>query len=232
MGAQKNRLIETVLLSTRNICFGWEIRKLLFCYALLTKVLTLRCDSTSVTSLSQGFIICISGQYTSSKPNVWGCLDKKTEVIEFLRVSIGPFCLHMSKLFHLIEWDFVCLFDLIHYIQSTNFQLCRDGSSWVEPVLKLGLMCLAQGPQRSEAGEARTRGPSVSSTLPLSHCTPSILIWVMVEAHSSVMHWFKFKCYSIWAAIRQNLSSGFPIKQALNQSPQLQRLASKLKVRL
>ena len=24
-------------------------------------------------------------------------------------------------------------------------------------------MCLAQGPQRSEAGEARTRGPSLSS---------------------------------------------------------------------
>ena len=30
MGAQKNRLIETVLLSTHNICFGWEIRKLNF----------------------------------------------------------------------------------------------------------------------------------------------------------------------------------------------------------
>ena len=28
LGAQKNRLIETVLLSTHNICFGWEIRKL------------------------------------------------------------------------------------------------------------------------------------------------------------------------------------------------------------
>ena len=28
---------------------------------------------------------------------------------------------------------------------------------------KLGLMCLAQGPQRSDAGEARTRGPSVLS---------------------------------------------------------------------
>ena len=26
-GAQKNSLIETVLLSTHNICFGWEIRK-------------------------------------------------------------------------------------------------------------------------------------------------------------------------------------------------------------
>ena len=27
------------------------------------------------------------------------------------------------------------LFDLILYIPSTIFQLCRDGSSWVEPVL-------------------------------------------------------------------------------------------------
>ena len=30
---------------------------------------------------------------------------------------------------------FVCLFDLILYIPSTIFQLNRDGSSWVEPVL-------------------------------------------------------------------------------------------------
>ena len=29
-GAQKNRLIETVLLSTHNICFGWEIKKIIF----------------------------------------------------------------------------------------------------------------------------------------------------------------------------------------------------------
>ena len=46
--------------------------------------------------------------------------------------------------------------------QSIIFQLCWDGSSWVEPVLstctKLGLICLAQGP-----GEAPTRSPSVSS---------------------------------------------------------------------
>ena len=39
LGAQKNSLIETVLLSTHNICFVWEIRKLNFRYALLTKVL-------------------------------------------------------------------------------------------------------------------------------------------------------------------------------------------------
>ena len=39
LDAQKNRLIETVLLSTHNICFGLEIRKLNFRYALLTNVL-------------------------------------------------------------------------------------------------------------------------------------------------------------------------------------------------
>ena len=37
LGGQKNRLIETVLLSTHNICFGWKIRKLFFSYALLPK---------------------------------------------------------------------------------------------------------------------------------------------------------------------------------------------------
>ena len=39
LGAQKNNLIETVLLSIHNICFGWEIRNLIFWYTLLTKVL-------------------------------------------------------------------------------------------------------------------------------------------------------------------------------------------------
>ena len=32
-------------------------------------------------------------------------------------------------------------------------------------------MCLAQGPQRSEAGEARTRDPSVSSQAPYHRAT-------------------------------------------------------------
>ena len=37
LGAPENRLIETVLLSTHNICFGWEIRRKKFCYSPLTK---------------------------------------------------------------------------------------------------------------------------------------------------------------------------------------------------
>ena len=34
LGAQKNRLIETVLLRTHNICFGLEIKKIVFQYPL------------------------------------------------------------------------------------------------------------------------------------------------------------------------------------------------------
>ena len=34
--------------------------------------------------------------------------------------------------FHIL---FVCLFDLTSYVPSTIVQLCRDGSSWVEPVI-------------------------------------------------------------------------------------------------
>ena len=45
LGAQKNRLIETVLLSTHNICFGREIRKLFFGYALLKPFFQRRGDS-------------------------------------------------------------------------------------------------------------------------------------------------------------------------------------------
>ena len=41
-------------------------------------------------------------------------------------------------------------------------------------------MCLAQGPQRSDASEALTRGPSVSSQA-LYHCTsPYLLVGVVV----------------------------------------------------
>ena len=40
-------------------------------------------------------------------------------------------------------------------------------------------MCLAQGPQRSDAGEARTRGPSVSSQA-LYHWATALPIFCML----------------------------------------------------
>ena len=36
---------------------------------------------------------------------------------------------------YVMYYCFVCLFDLILYVPSTIFQLYRDRSSWVEPVL-------------------------------------------------------------------------------------------------
>ena len=41
-------------------------------------------------------------------------------------------------------------------------------------------MCLAQGPQRSDAGEARTRGPSVSSQA-LYHWATALPIAILVR---------------------------------------------------
>ena len=40
-GAQKNRLIETLFLSTSNICFSWKIRKLIFIFTPLSGGLAL-----------------------------------------------------------------------------------------------------------------------------------------------------------------------------------------------
>ena len=51
LGAQKNRLIETVLLSTHNICFGWEIKKKDFQYVLLSEGLII------VTNFLRGYKI-------------------------------------------------------------------------------------------------------------------------------------------------------------------------------
>ena len=55
----------------------------------------------------------------------------------------------------------ICLFDSLRPINNLSVKQGRVflGSTST----KLGLMCLEQGPQRSDAGEARTLGPSVSS---------------------------------------------------------------------
>ena len=52
LGAQKNRLNEAVLLSTHNICFGKEVRKLFFDYQPLSKGLI----QVSFFTCSQGSI--------------------------------------------------------------------------------------------------------------------------------------------------------------------------------
>ena len=73
-GAQKNRLIETVLLSTHNICFGWEIRKLIFCYTLLTKGLVLRDEYILIQILLCMKRLKSFGQSDSLSNCIWGHL--------------------------------------------------------------------------------------------------------------------------------------------------------------
>ena len=53
-------------------------------------------------------------------------------------------------------------------------------------------MCLAQGPQRSDAGEARTRGPLVSSQALYQRATALPLLFFIFEKAA------KFKIVAIW----------------------------------
>ena len=52
-------------------------------------------------------------------------------------------------------------FDSLRPIENLSVKQGRVILGWTST--KLGLMCLAQGPQRSDAGEARTCGPLDSS---------------------------------------------------------------------
>ena len=52
-------------------------------------------------------------------------------------------------------------FDSLRLINNLSVKQGRVFIGWTST--KQGQMCLAQGPQRSDAGEARNRGPSVSS---------------------------------------------------------------------
>ena len=59
-------------------------------------------------------------------------------------------------------FDFLFVwFDFLRPINNLSVKQGQVFLGWTST--KLGYMCLAQGPQRSDAREARTRGPSVSS---------------------------------------------------------------------
>ena len=68
------------------------------------------------------------------------------------------------------------LFDLILYVASTIFQLNRDWSSWVEPVLRINVSCSMTTTQWRRWGSNPRPLGLKSSTLPLSHCTPKAAI--------------------------------------------------------
>ena len=80
----------------------------------------------------------------------------------------------------IVIWVMVCLlvwFDSLRLFNNLSVKQGRVFLGWTST--KLWLMCLAQGPQRSDAGEARTRGLSVSSQA-LYHWATALPIWVIV----------------------------------------------------
>ena len=98
-------------------------------------------------------------QSTSLKDIIYcNCVGK------YLHKCIWPCCMQTSLCIYTV-WSaplFVSFIDLILYVPSTIFQLYRDGSSWVEPVLSKD-QCSCLRTQCSDTGEAPTRGPSVLS---------------------------------------------------------------------
>ena len=68
--------------------------------------------------------------------------------------------------------------DLILYVPSTIFQLCRDRSSWVEPALSLDQCVLLKDTSQWRRWGSNPRPLGLeSSTLPLSHCPPLARIY-------------------------------------------------------
>ena len=88
------------------------------------------------------------------------------------RVTIAQYCL------------FVCLVDFILYIPSTIFQLNRDRSSWVEPVLSWDKCVLlkdqnAVTPMRLEPAASRSRVKHSTTALPLNTVNSEIFVRVL-----------------------------------------------------
>ena len=98
---------------------------------------------------------CQAIQHAFSKLSLVNLISK--DVILVFYLSVYPF---------LFVW-----FDSLRPINNLSFKQGRAFLGWTST--KLGLMCLAQGPQRSDAGEARTRGLSVSSQA-LYHWTTAL----------------------------------------------------------
>ena len=101
LGAHKNRLIEMVLLSTINICFGWEIRKIIFDYTLLSDgpIIQALCRQNELWSrygfllahyISWCLIVCLIWFFRSKSTFFQSCRDRSSwvEPVQSRRYSV------------------------------------------------------------------------------------------------------------------------------------------------
>ena len=95
-----------------------------------------------------------TNHYTPSRPSV---------MLDLFHTEVVVLCSSIKSIHYVIfvSYESVCLI-LFFKSQSTIFQLCRDGSSLVEPELSNAKCVLLKNTTQCVC-EARTRGPSVSS---------------------------------------------------------------------
>ena len=135
-------------------CFDWEIKKKwIFIYALLSHVVGMCHQHNGVTSvhfvmsctLKLTLLLWQSVQLNWYFSTFFSCFWLQTPSamvstgFSWTTLSLGK-CRYFSiwiqhGLCKFQEQKWFALFDLILYVPSTIFQLSRDGSSWVEPVL-------------------------------------------------------------------------------------------------
>ena len=81
----------------------------------------------------------------------------------------------------------IVLFHLILYVPSTIFQLCRNGSSWVEPVLSQNKCVLLKDTMQWHRWDLNLRPLCLkSNTLPLSHCTPFMSVKLFINTSFNI----------------------------------------------
>ena len=104
-----------------------------------------------------------------------------------LKIQNGQFHTYWINMYRVIHHN-ACLIWFFTF-QSTIFQLCWDGPSWVEPVLSKDICVLLKDTTvDNDANEARTHGPSVLSqalyhwaiVLPLYQNEKGLLSYIML----------------------------------------------------
>ena len=134
------------------------------------------------------------------------CLAQGHNTVTPVKLKSQPLSLKSSTLplSHCASQSVPLLFGLfVLYVPSTIFQLNRDGSTWVEPVLSKDIMYVScSRTQRSDAGETQIATPGSrvkhSTTEPLFSAVCTFVVWMQ----RSQLTWISFFHSKHWSHLR------------------------------
>ena len=146
MGAQKNRLIETVLLSTHNICFGKEIKKIVFQYSLLSGALYFLYPLVPSRLLAFNYhylLVCVDALWPNQQffNHFWRCLCFES-VLSICRIKCLPqvhntclFCCVTSQVNSYGHGGMFVWFDSLHPINNLSVKQGQVFLGWTSTKL-------------------------------------------------------------------------------------------------